>query len=295
MIELRHLRYFITLAEDLNFRRAAERIHIDQASLSRAIRELEDQLGAPLFVRLPRKLHLTPAGLRLLRDGRKLLVRFERLKRAARETHALYQAPLRIGVADGVAQPMLPAGLIRWRAVVPEVPLELAEMRASELVGALKSEEVDVGFSFGVPDDDAIAQVPAWRYPLMALLPCDHELTGRPKVALHDLLAFPLLSYSKRHLPGLHSQQCAVTQKYVQQVTLAGDACSLSGYITRVAAGTGVGLCDFGHVQACCRSDLVALPIVEPEHFTTFALYKQHRFGLRPVVQRFVLHVSTLS
>ena len=66
MIELRHLRYFIAVAEELNFRRAAERIPMDQTPLSRTIRDLEDQLGVHLFVRAPRKLHLTPAGLRLL-------------------------------------------------------------------------------------------------------------------------------------------------------------------------------------------------------------------------------------
>ncbi len=130
MIELRHLRYFVAVAEDLNFRRASERIHIDQTSLSWAIRDLEEQLGVPLFIRLPRKLHLTPAGLRLLNEARRLLIRLERVKRTVRQTHTLYRAPLRIGVADGIAQPRLSECLSGWRAVAPEVPLELAEMRA---------------------------------------------------------------------------------------------------------------------------------------------------------------------
>ncbi len=295
MIELRHLRYFVAVAEELNFRRAAERIHIDQTSLSRAIRDLEEQLGVPLFVRLPRKLHLTPAGLRLLKEARRLLIRFERIKRTVRQTHTLYQAPLRIGVADGIAQPRLSECLSGWRAVAPEVPLELAEMRAGELVGALKSEEIEVGFSFGIPDDEAIAQAPAWHYRLMAVLPCTHELASREVVPLSDLLAFPLLSCNEECLPGLLWQMRTIVRKYVDRATLAGEACTLSGYVTRIAAGAGVGLGDEGHAQTLRRSDVLALPLAEEEHITTFVLHKHQRFGIAAAVQRFLTHVGTLS
>lgn len=162
MIELRHLRYFVAVAEELNFRRAAERIHIDQTPLSRTIRDLEDRLGAQLFVRTQRNLHLTPAGLRLLEEARKLFIRVDRTYRAVRETDARFRAPLRIGVADGIAQPKLSQCLVSWRKVAPGTPLELTEMRALEMAEALQREELDAGLSFGVPDDDAIAQQPAW-------------------------------------------------------------------------------------------------------------------------------------
>ena len=122
MIELRHLRYFIAVAEELNFRRAAERVHIDQTPLSCTIRALEDRLGVQLFVRAPRKLHLTPAGLRLLKEARKVFIRIERAHRAVRETDARFCAPLRIGVADGIAQPRLSECLVRWREMAPEIP-----------------------------------------------------------------------------------------------------------------------------------------------------------------------------
>lgn len=150
MIELRHLRYFVAVAEELSFRRAAERVHIDQTPLSRAVRDLEDQLGVQLFVRAPRKLHLTPAGLQLLKEVRKLFIRVERTYRAVRETDARFHAPLRIGVADGIAQPKLSQCLVSCRKVTPEIPLELTEMRALELAEALQREELDAGFSFGL-------------------------------------------------------------------------------------------------------------------------------------------------
>ena len=107
MIELRHLRYFIAVAEELSFRRAAERIHIDQTPLSRSIRDLEDRLGVSLFLRMPRKLRLTPAGARLLREANYLLIQMERMRRVVRATDARYRIPLRIGIGDGIAQPRL--------------------------------------------------------------------------------------------------------------------------------------------------------------------------------------------
>lgn len=295
MIELRHLRYFIAVAEELNFRRAAGRIHIDQSPLSRAIRDLEEELGVPLFVRLPRGLKITPAGLRLLVECRKLLIRLERVKRTVRRTHALYQAPLSIGVADGIAQPRLAECLNRWRLVAPEVPLEMAEMRAHELANALRNEEVDVGFSFGVPDDEAIAQRPAWGYPVMALLPRGHEIAERAAIPLGELLAFPLLSCNEERLPGLLAQMRAIVRKYTDQTTLVGAANTLSGYVTRIAAGAGVGLADAGHTWALQRDDVLAVPLAEEEQITTFVLHKHQRFGVAEPVQRFLEHVSTLS
>lgn len=295
MIEFRHLRYFVAVAEDLSIRRAAERIHIDQSPLSRAIRDLEEELGVPLFVRLPRRLQLTPAGLKLLAECRKLLVRLERVKRTVRHTHALYQAPLSIGVADGIAQPRLSECLNRWRLVAPEVPLEITEMRARELASALRNEEVDVGFSYGVPDDDAIAQTPAWSYHVMALLPSGHELAGRSAIPLPELLSFPLLSCSEERLPGLLGQMQSIVHKHTDHPTLAGAASTLSGYVTRIAAGAGVGLADAGHTWALQRDDVLAVPLAEEEYITTFVLHKHQRFGIAEPLQRFLAHVRTLS
>ena len=266
MIELRHLRYFLAVAEELSFVRAAERIHIDQTPLSRAVRDLEDHLGVQLFVRAPRRMRLTPAGVRLQEEARKLFIRFERTKRAVRRTHALYQAPLRVGVADGITQPLLVECFNRWKAVVPEIPLEFTEMRARELAFALKHENVDVGFSFGVPEDEVIAQMPAWRYHLMAMLPRTHELAERTVIPIQELLAFPLLSCSEERLPGMLAQMRAIVRKYSNHTIIADVAHTSHGYVTRIAAGVGVGLADAGHAQTLPRNDVVFLPLTVDFH-----------------------------
>lgn len=294
MIELRHLRYFIAVAEELNFRRAAERVHIDQTPLSRSVRDLEDQLGVQLFVRASRKLHLTPAGLRLLKEARKVFIRIERAHRAVRETDARFRAPLRVGIADGIAQPKLSECLVRWRETAPEIPLELTEMRASELADALRREELDVGFSFGLPTDNAIAQQPAWSYPVMALVPVGHELASQSVLPIADVLAFPLLSCHADRQPGLRQQMRAIVQRHTMTPTLAGEACTLTGYVIRIAAGMGVGLGDAGHVSTLRHNDVVAVPLDEDERITTFVLHKHQRFGLPEALQRFVAHAKAL-
>lgn len=254
MIELRLLRYFIAVAEALNFRRAAERIHIDQTPLSRTIRDLEERLGVVLFIRSPRRLQLTPAGIKLLNHARGLFIRLERIKRVVRETDACHREPLRIGVDDSTAQ-QLAECLARWQAVSPSIPLELTEMRTTELLAALRNEEVDVGFSFGLPDDEAIAQQPAWVSPIVALLPLVHELAGREVISLAELLSLSAIACHAAYRPGLCRQMEAILERYSLRPTIAGEARSLTGYLTRVAAGLGVGVADADHMPALrfCR------------------------------------------
>lgn len=294
MIELRHLRYFIAVAEELNFTRAAERIHIDQTPLSRAVRDLEDELGVQLFVRRPRGLMLTPAGTRLQEEVRKLFIRFERTKRAVRQAHAMHQAPLRIGVADGIAQPRLSECLAGWQAIAPAVPLELSEMRARELAAALCQEDVDVGFSFGVPEDARIAQDVAWSYPLIALLPTEHELAREEPLSLAELARFPMIACHASYKPGVRQQIDGLLRQCGCAPLVAGEANTFTGYVTRIAAGLGVGLADSGHAETLRRGDIAILPLADELLLHAYVLHKHQRFGLPEVIERFLTHAKSL-
>jgi DNA-binding transcriptional LysR family regulator len=243
---------------------------------------------------MPRKLRLTPAGERLLKEAHKLFVRLERTRRVVRATDSRHRAPLRIGIADGIAQPKLSERFAGWQALAPETPLELSEMSADELAGALRREEIDAGISFGLPENEAIAQEPAWSYPLMAMLPLGHELASLERIALADLLAFPFISCKADRQPGLLQQMRAIVQRYGPAPTIVGEASSLAGYITRIAAGMGVGLADAGHVATLPRSDVVAVPLKEDELIITCVLHKHQRFGLTEELQRFLTHAKKL-
>lgn len=290
MVELRHLRYFIAVAEELSFRGAAERIHIDPTPLSRTIRDLEDRLGVTLFVRTPRRLQLTPAGAKLLKQARSIFIRLERTKRIVRETDARHREPLRVGVDDSTGQPRLAECLVRWRELAPDIPVELTEMRATELLVALRNEEVDAGFSFGLPDVDVIAQYPAWVSPIVALLPSAHDLARLKVVRLADLLSFPAIACNPVRHPGLRQQMEAIFRQHSVAPTIVGEANTLPGYLTRIAAGHGVGIADADHMRAVQRKDVVVKPLAESAHLITYVLYKRQRAGQPGPVQQFVHH-----
>ncbi|KQW60453.1 LysR family transcriptional regulator [Variovorax sp. Root411] len=294
MIELRHLRYFIAVAEELSFRKAAERIHIDQSPLARTVRDLEEKWGVTLFVRTPRKLQLTPAGVKLLDHARKLLVRLERTKRAVCATDIRHREPLRIGVDEATVQPRLADCLARWRLIASDIPVELTEMRATELHAALRSEEVDAGLSFGLPDDKALAQHPAWGSTLVAILSAEHELAGRELVSLSELLSFPAIACTEDFHPGLYRQMTSILQKHALFPTIAGEARTLPGYLTRVAVGQGVGVADADHMLAMQRKDIVVVPLAEQVHITTYVLHKHQRGRMPESLQRFLTHATTL-
>ena len=121
-----------------------------------------------LLLRTPRELLLTPAGAKPREEARRLFIRTRRIERVVRETDARYRVPLRIGVADGLAQPKLSECFVQWRAPAPDIALEVMEMSAIESSAELQREEFGVGFSFDVPEDESIAQEAAWTYPLVA-------------------------------------------------------------------------------------------------------------------------------
>lgn len=294
MIELRHLRYFIAVAEELNFRRAAERIYIDPTPLSRTIRDLEERWGVRLFIRTPRALQLTPAGIQLLDHARTLLASLERTKRAVRAVDARYREPLRIAVDESTVQPMMAGCLARWRRLAPEIPLEIQEMSASEMVAALSAEVMDIGFSFDAPKDDAISQQPAWTTLLVAILSPEHELANRPMVSLNDLLSFPAVGCAEVSHSGLHQQMKEILHLREIFPTIAGEARSLPGYLTRVAAGQGVGVASADHMLTLKRKDIVVVPLSEEIHIITYILHKRRPEGLSEVLQRFLTHVTAL-
>ena len=296
MIELRHLRYFVAVAEELSFRRAAGRVHVDQSPLSRTIRDLESDVGVLLFARTPRTLRLTPAGEVLLQEALKLFVGLEGAKRRARETDARYRAPLRLGIANGLAQPRLLECLARWRQVAPHTPLEITDMRAADLAHALRVEELDVGISFGVPHEEAIVQEPAWSYAVAALLHVEHELASRATLAVSEVCAYPMIAYHPKHKPGLRRQLDEIVLRHAATPTLAGQASSLTGLMNQVGAGNGVGLIDVGHLDVLCRTNLITVPLRDDTaSITTYLLHKRQRSQLPMALEHFFTHAKSLK
>lgn len=192
-MELRHLRCFIVLAEELHFTRAAEHLHIEQPPLSRAIKELEDELGVVLFDRNRRGTVLTAAGAAFLQDIRRLLTVLEQARENAKAVASGLRGSLRIAVSDGAIDPRLSAFLVRCRAEEPEIEIRLSEVPLAEQLRGLRSGDFTIGFAHTAEVGDDIVAEPIWRDPLVIAVPARHALLVHKKVPLHELRGHPLV------------------------------------------------------------------------------------------------------
>lgn len=292
-ITLRHVHWFRVVAQEKSFRKAAEVLHTDQSGISRVIRELEERLGVELFARTQRTIRLTPAGEQLQVQSDDLLTSFEHMVRMMRETDSRSGIALRIGIADGLAQPLLSQRLAAWRTEAPRTGLEISEMRAAELAGALRREEVDVGFSFGIVEEPTIAQEPAWSYPLVVLVPIGHELASEAELTMAQVVAQPMIMCDSNYKPGVHRQIDALVRRHTEIPNVVGHAVSLAGFITKIGAGCGIGLADAGHMLTVNRPDIVSIPLADSTaSLTTYVLHKQLGIGVPLAVEQFIRHMK---
>ncbi len=146
-MELRHLRCFIAVAEELHFARAAARLHIEQSPLSRIIKELEYRLGVQLFERTTRRTRLTWAGKVLLEEARRVLAVVDQAKASVKSAAAGYRGRIRVALSDGIPQSRLAALLAQCREEEPEVEICLSEVTFSEQIRGLNDDLFDIGLA----------------------------------------------------------------------------------------------------------------------------------------------------
>ncbi len=192
-MELRHLRYFCTVAEELNLTRAAERLHIAQPPLTRQIKQLEEEVGAELFKRGPRGLSLTPAGQFFLEHARQVLEKVKTTVQATRRLAEKQRAVFGIGFVPSVFYGQLPS-LIRRLRQNNNVEVVLMELLSLQQAQALKAGRIDIGFGRIRIDDPEIDQELLFDEPILAALPSSHPLANTTP-CLAKLADCPLIVY----------------------------------------------------------------------------------------------------
>src|ERR671933_1348872 len=182
-MELRHLRYFVAVAEELHFGRAAARLHIAQPPLSRQIRDLERDVGAPLFARVKRRVQLTPAGRAFLPEARLTLSQAERARRTAQRAARGEIGRLRVGFVEAaIYSGVLPDVLSFFRMHLPDIGLSLFEMDPRQQGEAFRDGRIDLGVLHSAPPgaERLLRVEPVYSEPLVAALPHGHRLPRRP-------------------------------------------------------------------------------------------------------------------
>src|SRR5690554_4785659 len=192
-MELRHLRCFIAVAEELHFARAAERLHIEQSPLSRAIKELEEELGVSLFARTTRSTRLTRAGTLFLEHVPRVFAALEQARDSVRAAASGFHGQLRIALSDGITPSRLPALLAQCRLDEPEVDIRLFEVPLSQQIKGLIDDLYDVGFAQSDEVGDNILAEPVWSDPLMVVVPERHPILSHKRIPLDEVLRYPLV------------------------------------------------------------------------------------------------------
>jgi len=201
-MELRQLRSFVAVAEELHFRRAAERLHLAQPSVSQQIRALEAELGVALLDRNRRGVSLTPAGAVLLLEARDLLTRAEHAAALARATGAGERGRLRMSLTRSLTGGIAGAIVAAYRERHPEVELVLSLGTTMLHVEQLHAGELDVAFVRPPLEDPGLEELRLEREPMVCVLPKGHRLTRRATVRPADLRGEPLVWWPEAHGPG---------------------------------------------------------------------------------------------
>jgi DNA-binding transcriptional LysR family regulator len=213
MVELRHLRYFIAVAEELNFSRAAERMHMAQPPLSAAIRQLERDLGVDLFVRTTRDVKLTDAGRAFLAGARRTLADAERAAEDAKRAAAGELGRLRIAYSWSTRFKTLPALGRAFRGSHPSVELLAQEMWNARMPPAFGSGSIDVALSLGPEIAAELELAPIRKERLVALLPASHPLVREESIPLSALADEEFVLFPRDIAPRLHDAFVAIYRR----------------------------------------------------------------------------------
>ena len=278
-MELRHLRYFVAVAEELHFGRAAKRLGIAQPPLSQQIRQLEERLGVVLFSRTSRQVALTPAGEALLRGARRTLAEVGLAAAAARRAATGETDALRVAYTDSAALSVLPSAIRRFRSVMPTVHLDLVEGSTAAQIDAVVRDLVDLAVVRGPVAQPALRTEVVLRESFLAALPESHPLAGLAEIELRALAGVPMVLFPRHLAPEFHDTIVALCR--------AADFTPLVGYegaeyqtiLSLVAAGLGVSLVphSVGNLQ---RRGVVYRPIPDaPPRAEIAAVYRAENWS----------------
>lgn len=272
-MELRHLRCFVVLAEELHFTRAAERLHIEQSPLSRTIKELEDELGALLFDRDRRGTRLTQAGAVFLQDVHRLFSTLELARENVKAVSSGHLGILRIAVPCGCIDPRLSAFLARCREEDPDVEIRLTEASLAEQLRGLRSGDFNVGFACTADVGEGIVAEPIWIDPLVVAVSTRHPLLVHAQVPLEDLICHPLVMADPRLFGQCNFELDRLLYTVTGKPSVVEHVASMDMMLTLVAAGYGVGITNVARTSVCRRPDIVTRPLAAPNvSHTTYLL-----------------------
>ena len=263
-MRIRHLHYFLIVAEEQSFARAAARVHIEPSPLSRAIKELETQLGVRLLDRTKGRIRLTWPGEVFREEARRMLAFMDNAQTRVNSASQGYRGRLRIGLADSLAQPRLTRLLARCREEEPRTEIRIDEMTVNEMLQALRHDQIDVGFTVDGEATNGCVKEMVWTERPAIAIPTHHPLLSFDKVPLGEALRYPMILYHPERCAGGHN----VVRRWLNDGALISPSVAeyVSGHepmIMLVAAGYGIGLGLESQIALYSHPDVIIRPVAD--------------------------------
>jgi DNA-binding transcriptional LysR family regulator len=294
-VHLRRLRYFLAVAEELHFGRAAARLGICQPPLSQQIRRLEEELGATLLQRGRGRgrVQLTEAGAAVATEARRILEHVDQTVRLARRAGRGESGTLRVGFIGSASCNVLPGVLRDFRERFPGVTLSLYEAPTDQQVRALRAGQIDLGFLRPPVPDDALQAILVFREPLVLALPETHALAARSRPRLRQFAGEPFVLLPRHLGPSLYDQIVTTCRRAGFSPRVGQEAVEMQTIVSLVAAGMGVALlpASFTNLR---RQGVVYVAPREPTAQVEMAL-AWRRDDRAPALERFVEVVRDLT
>ncbi len=284
-IELRHLRYFVAVAEELHFGRAAERLHIAQPPLSQQIRKLEETFGCPLFTRTTRSVALTSAGIALLERARRLL---RAMQRDIDETRSVGRGDigsLHVGFVGSGMLTTLPAVFRTYREAHPRIQLHLHESFTSHVIEGMQSGTLDAGILRDGDPVEGLSVTTLYSEPFVAVLPATHPHARRRRLSLAMLRDEPFVYYPRTAGARAFEKPLSLCEAHGFRPHIVQEASHWLTILSLIGAGLGVSI-----APACVRRiaspEIVCLPLRDETAMSHIELACLAG-DTRPIVERF--------
>jgi len=293
-MELRHLRYFVAVAENLNFTRAAQRLHLAQPSLTRQIHNLEEEIGVRLLNRSKNRVVLTEEGRSFLVDARRVLALAEESVTAVQRLSRGETGQLDIGYLSNLNFELLPNTLGAFRQAFAHIALNLFDMTPAEQFRALEARKIDLGF-VGLRFSKAAKDL-QWasigRHTTVAVLPAKHPLARQRRIRLEELKGMFFVGMSEKTHPGFREWLCETCQQAGFAPRILQDAELEAGLMTFVADGLGVTLAR-EQIEKLPHAGVVFRPLAPPVKTDYWIAWNQDSDS-RPL-QQFIQIVKGLA
>ncbi len=291
-MDLRALRYFVATAEELNITRAAEKLHMSQPPLSHQLRLLEEELGAPLFLRGKRRLQLTPEGELLLRRARQLLELEEKTRGEIRQVQNSLSGRLCLGMVEGRAPYLAARWIAGFERAHPAVTYSLWNGSSDDVAERLDKGLSDLGIVASPYNTEQLRGLVVGQEPWVAILPRDHPLARdpSPQLPLASLVGVPLI------VPSLRSRMEAIRRWFAQIGREPLFLCDTSNYLDAVAlTEQGAGVSIFPQTTRTPNRLVVSKVITDPPRRAEYVLVWSRRHRPGPLAGAFIRYVESLA